>query len=249
MAETKKSTAKSSKPKKIVDVAHPGKTAPPPNSKSVIIGHGPMLQDPMVLADATEPPAAVAAPAAKSSSSSVKITPPSAPLLKPEKAESEEKAEAKPPEPAARIKIEPPKEETPEPIADEAKVEESKEESKATEPKKEESVPKPELPKPEAEAKTKDEPEVPGAGEKNLEAEEAAKQEAEAKRQAELQKLVDSKKFFLPINSVEKRRSKRFVALGILLSVVLIVAWADIALDAGLIKVSNIKPVTHFFST
>jgi hypothetical protein len=38
------------------------------------------------------------------------------------------------------------------------------------------------------------------------------------------------------------------VALGVLLSLVLILAWADIALDAGIIQLGNVKPVTHFFS-
>ena len=41
---------------------------------------------------------------------------------------------------------------------------------------------------------------------------------------------------------------KRFVALGVLLSILLLLAWADIALDAGLVKVNSVKPVTHFFS-
>jgi hypothetical protein len=36
--------------------------------------------------------------------------------------------------------------------------------------------------------------------------------------------------------------------LGILLVVVLAVAWVDIALDAGLVEIGNVKPMTHFFS-
>lgn len=74
---------------------------------------------------------------------------------------------------------------------------------------------------------------------------EAAKQ---AEHDAAIQKLADRKQYFLPIDSVEQRRSQRFVVLGIVLSLVLAVAWVDIALDAGLIKISGIKPVTHFFS-
>ncbi len=41
---------------------------------------------------------------------------------------------------------------------------------------------------------------------------------------AKIGKLVESKQYFLPINTVEKRRSKRFVGLGILLSLLLLVA-------------------------
>jgi hypothetical protein len=38
------------------------------------------------------------------------------------------------------------------------------------------------------------------------------------------------------------------VLLGIVLAVVLAVAWVDVALDAGLIQLGSVKPVTHFFS-
>jgi hypothetical protein len=74
---------------------------------------------------------------------------------------------------------------------------------------------------------------------------EAAQQ---AKHDAAIEKLTESKQYYLPIETIEKRRSKRFVAVGVLLSLLLIVAWADIALDAGLIQLNGVKPVTHFFS-
>lgn len=65
---------------------------------------------------------------------------------------------------------------------------------------------------------------------------------------AKIQKLVENKKYFLPINAVEHRKSRRFVALGVVLALVLALAWVDIALDAGLIDLGGIKPVTRFFS-
>ncbi len=70
----------------------------------------------------------------------------------------------------------------------------------------------------------------------------------QTKREAAIQHLIDSKKYELPINAVEKRKSKRFVVLGIVLAILLVLAWGDIAADAGLIHVSGLKPVTHFFS-
>jgi hypothetical protein len=73
--------------------------------------------------------------------------------------------------------------------------------------------------------------------------------EAETQKVIALQKLLEEKTYYLPINSREKRKTKRFVLLGIVLSIILIAAWADIALDAGLIHIDNVKPVTHFFST
>lgn len=69
-----------------------------------------------------------------------------------------------------------------------------------------------------------------------------------AKQQAAVQELIDSRKYELPINSVEKRKARHFVVLGILLAAFLALAWADIALDAGLIHVEGVKPVTHLFS-
>lgn len=76
--------------------------------------------------------------------------------------------------------------------------------------------------------------------------------DVEAKQQAEhtvaIQKLIATRQYFLPINAVEKRRSKRFVALGIMLSLILAVAWVDVALDASLIHLGGIKSITHFFS-
>lgn len=80
-------------------------------------------------------------------------------------------------------------------------------------------------------------------------AEQAKAEDDEAtKHQAATAKLADTKQYYLPINTVEKRRSQRFVILGILLSLLLIVAWADIALDAGLIHIGSLKSPTHFFS-
>lgn len=80
------------------------------------------------------------------------------------------------------------------------------------------------------------------------EAFDAAEAEKKAAHEAEILKLVDEKKYFLPINSVEKRRTKKVVILGITISLLLAIAWVDVALDAGLIRLGNVKPVTHFFS-
>jgi hypothetical protein len=92
-----------------------------------------------------------------------------------------------------------------------------------------------------------DKSEKPAA--KPTEAKPAEKAAKPTKSDAHIEKLIEDKTYFLPINSVEKRRARRFVVLGILLSLVLVVAWVDVALDAGLIKLGNVKPVTHFFSS
>lgn len=80
------------------------------------------------------------------------------------------------------------------------------------------------------------------------EEEQNAEAEAKAKHDEAIQKMVDSRQYFLPINAVEKRKTKHFVLLGLFVSLLLVLAWGDIALDAGLIQIPGVKPVTHFFS-
>ncbi|HEY5442745.1 MAG TPA: hypothetical protein VIJ68_04360 [Candidatus Saccharimonadales bacterium] len=175
---------KSAKTVAVMDVSHPGKSAPAANSKSVIVPSRPIMKDPMMVEEG-QPEAAP-----------VKSTEKPKPELQLAPVETAE------PDP-------PPASET-----DMAKDEEA----------------------PEADQKAK-----------ATQAIEAASAEA-AKQEAAVEKLADSKQYYLPIDTVEKRRSRRFVGLGMLLSLLLIVAWADIALDAGIIQINGIKPVTHFFS-
>jgi|GEM_PF-586540 len=78
---------------------------------------------------------------------------------------------------------------------------------------------------------------------------EAALEAATAKRNEEIDELVESHKYYLPINQVEKRKNKRYALLGALLIVLLGIAWADIALDAGIIHISGVKPLTHLFGS
>jgi hypothetical protein len=89
-----------------------------------------------------------------------------------------------------------------------------------------------------------------GKSDQQITEEEAAKlakaAEEEAKRKAQLDKLVEEKAYFLPINQVERRRTLHFSIAGILLIILLGLAWIDLAADAGLITLP-VKPVTHFF--
>jgi len=222
--------AKAAKPAKaapIVDVAHPGKTAPPANSKSVIIRSGPILKDPMVVDEITESEdvsdkgADTDKPALRS---------PTAPLLPSEKpAEATEITDLVP-----AVKPDKP---SPADSSDKAAKPDPPAESTATKAK----------PAKTAESDTTDDESAPAKDTKDAKAIEAAAAE-EAKHQDAIDKLAESKQYYLSINTVEKRRSRRFVALGIILSLLLILAWADIALDAGIIHVNGVKPVTHFFS-
>jgi hypothetical protein len=67
-----------------------------------------------------------------------------------------------------------------------------------------------------------------------------------AERQANYDKLVLAKTYFLPINQVVRRRSKHFAIAGIVLSTLLVVAWVDVAVDAGIVNLGFQAP-TNFF--
>jgi hypothetical protein len=224
--------------KKIIDVQHPGKSAPSDNSKSVIVKHGPIMKDPMVVEDE------------ELKKDETKITVKTSKSIKPlseTPAEDEKKTVAEIAVEAAAKKDDKPE---PEPNLDEvlkpATHDETPPEEAPVEDEKTEQGPTND---PDTDSASSDDTQTQENKPADKVAEEQAKAEEEKKKKEEaVQKLVDSKQYFLPINSVEKRKSKRFVALGIILAVLLAVAWADIALDAGLIQINGIKPVTHFFS-
>lgn len=233
MAEAKESKEskepkKAAKAKPIADVAQPGKTPPSDNSRAIIT-HRTLMKDPMVVAEDQPDETEGAQPASQAV---------------PKTAVGGERKL----QPLNETIAEAPASETP-PAADETPKDQAQAEASTDTG-------------PEAEKDSgtessdaginqdtdtgsstgsSDKP-VPG----ELEAAEIARQE---QHDTEMQKLVDSKKYFLPVNAVERRRSKRFIALGILLSLFLAAAWLDIALDANLVKINGIEPVTHFFST
>lgn len=64
--------------------------------------------------------------------------------------------------------------------------------------------------------------------------------------QEKMDKLVASKKYYLPIGQVTRRRKDRNLLLILLLVLILGIVGANFAIDAGLIK-TNIKPLTNIF--
>ena len=79
----------------------------------------------------------------------------------------------------------------------------------------------------------------------------AADAEAEAAklaRETELEQLITSGKYAVPINAVQKKRSHMYTVLLCVVALILVVVLADAALDAGLIKLSGV-PHTHFFGS
>lgn len=193
-------------------------TSAPPDTSKPIITSRPIIKDPMVVED--EADAELPGQSAPDEAKSLPLKKAGETKIKP-LSEKPEKAEPQP-EPA---KTEPASQ-TNDTAGPEKSAEETEEETGA--------------------AAEKGSDETPGN--KSEKAEDEAEAEAQAAEEAKVRKLVDSRKYFLPINAVEHRRSARFAAVGIILALLLVVAWVDVALDAGLIHLGGVKPVTHLFS-
>lgn len=72
--------------------------------------------------------------------------------------------------------------------------------------------------------------------------------EARRIRLAKLQQMIDEEEYFLPIETLEERRSRKVAIFGLILIVLLAAAWYNVALDAGLLPNSFDLPHTTFFS-
>jgi len=224
----------------IVDVNHPGKTPPPSSSRSIIVTNRPIMQDPDVKAPAADTDSVSSAPQLELAAKEHKQTP-----VPP----SQKKVVLTPPSEA--------KESSGEAIT--VTVKSSTGAAKAADsiP---EVTPEPtptEEPKPEPEPKEKPAAKPAPANNQDapIEEDEAAdvkpiKDEkqlaAEAAQAAKVAGLIKREVYVLPINAVEKRRSKHVVIGGLLLIIVLALVWLDLAADAGFIHVPHL-PLTHFF--
>lgn len=233
---------------KVFDIS-PKPTATP-TSRPVITSHGPLMKDPtLVEASGDSDPE----------------------LEKPETGNLLPKKEIKIEPPKEVEEQEPPKEEKIEPAA------EADNKEPDSEPKAEESegvkvevktIPKDE-PKAESQPSTTPPQPITAKEEKKVPEEEAKveiktdttptsaneerKQEDAAAAAAlahaqHINELVTNKKYFLPINQVEKKKNRRVVVVGIILCVILAIAWVDVALDAGIISNTYHLPHTHFFA-
>lgn len=79
--------------------------------------------------------------------------------------------------------------------------------------------------------------------------EKALKEAAAAEKRAnELQSLIDSKQFYVPINAVAQRRSIKYSSLMTVFVFLLALVLIDLMLDTGMILLVQKIPHTHFFS-
>jgi hypothetical protein len=262
-AKPKKSDTKKTK---VFDISKPGTSVPDSSGKPIIVTNRPVLKDPMVVEEnAAEMPKAETSSQAPSTTR-IKITPLHEELSDNVTVTNEEPVVAEPlevttTEPSipmaddkakAAEQADTPLEEKPKP------TEVTKDAESLSELTPEKSTPEPET---KSEAKAQEEQlsqdksssesdegqeaepteasgsELLAGDQPALSKAEQAALEQEAKHQQEIDKLIESKKYFLPLNAERKRKTKRHLVLGILLILVLAVAWADIALDAGMIEI------------
>jgi len=105
----------------------------------------------------------------------------------------------------------------------------------------------PDAPEPKVEAEP-DAAELPVEAIEEDNGEETAAAEAKAKRETELEEVIESGKYAVPINAVQRKRSRVATLLLCMLAVVLLVVLLDVVADVGIIKLPSSVPHTHFFS-
>ncbi|MDB5185224.1 MAG: hypothetical protein JWN38_1032 [Candidatus Saccharibacteria bacterium] len=217
--------AKPAEPQPIADVASP-------KSKQILVTSRPILHEPQATPD----------PAAGRTISVTDDLPPSAgkinlqPLMDRVTATAQEAAEAKSRTPQSDEVA------SAEPVAE---PEPSPEPAAPTEPK------KPEPPKPAEPAADEPEepaPETPKGDDQLTPGEEDKAAVSNDEHEIAIAKLIESQQYFLPINTMEKRKARRFIALGVVLILLLGVGWTDIALDAGIITINGVQAPVKVFS-
>jgi hypothetical protein len=239
--KTKKKMA--TNPPKITDVSAPGKITPSATSRPIVVGsHSVLTNDPMVIAGAPtnehEPPTApIVSRTAKT------ISPVSADM-----------------QPAKPLTAETTSEETKQPLLapDLAPPESDKPETAPAQPPSENSLPEkeesPARPTPapkeangESAESTGSEDHIPRDSEAEAAAEATEALATQTKREAELEKIIQAGTYAVPINAVQRKRSRIFVATMCFLAIILLILLIDAVLDAGLFKLPWAVPHTHLF--
>lgn len=209
---------------KVFDVAKPGKSAPATSAKPVIVTNRPVLKDPMVVEEDNNPAITGEAPDV--------ATPPSTPAVSPSN---------------TRLKIQPLNHDETADKKDDGPTNTlttAEEKPQAATPAESSEGGVPTKSSEDTDIADTDEP--PATPKANAEATELAARK-EAERQEQLDKVAESRKYYLPINQVEKRRNRQYTIAGVLLIILLAVVWADIALDAGIVTIPGVKAPTHLF--
>jgi hypothetical protein len=263
------------KPRRVIDVTEPGKSEPSASGRPIIVTNRPLLkQDPMMVSNVSvdsdigdtpsgETPQPVGDISADHQGSTV--LPPTAPKLPKETTKNSDApvettddetktVEADDDKPVTNDKDEPAAttstaDTDDKPIEESTDTEPAKPETSETssdEVESKDSVTEPDTQGEKTGAASNDEQLAP-----NKVLDEAAKkvEEAKAAQLAEIEKLIESKRYFLPINTVERRRDAKRAILLLVVVILFALIWLDLALDAGLLKLGHIHSLTHFFSS
>ncbi|HSX06657.1 MAG TPA: hypothetical protein VLG92_02980 [Candidatus Saccharimonadia bacterium] len=242
------------KPTKIDDVKRPGKSAPLPTSRPIVVTNRPMLaNDPMVVSTVQESDDAKSAAVA---TRMAKVIKPLDSTLAADSSASETASDPKEPDTPTPSTV-------PELAVDIDALHEQKEPSADAKPvaqavpaevaSKVDNV----VAKSEAAAgittsekiATSSNVKLERDPEAELTAEEIAAAEAKAKRDLELEQVITSGKYHVPINAVQRRRSRMHILLLCVIGAILVVVLVDVVIDAGFVKLPVSLPHTHFFST
>jgi hypothetical protein len=225
---------------KVFDVAKPGESMPTTTSKPVLVSNRPVLKDPMMVdseGSVPDDPTAIAE-SKLTAAGRLKISPITPGLTVPDANATETPHD---------IDSNPiPKPTTGREEAAETAIEQTTSSSKPAEPETIDAQPVDDTAVTD-EIDTNDD--TAPAKKMNSGTDDEAALAAEVAREKELQELVDSHKYYLPIDQVEKRRAKHYAWAGGLLIILLGLAWADVALDSGIISIPGVKAVTHFFGS
>jgi len=84
--------------------------------------------------------------------------------------------------------------------------------------------------------------------EADAQAEDLEAQKAKKEYDQKIDSLINNKTYFLEIGKISKQRNRLYTWLGLVICIILVIAWLDVALDAGIINNSYHLPHTHFFS-
>lgn len=216
------------KPNQVFDVAKPGKTPASSTSRPVIVGHGPMLKDPMVNEEEKED-SRQTAPKISGGTIGEKVVEP------PKKEDSDSVKESSKEDKAT--------EESPE------KTEEKKAEEQTTstdsitekiEEKEEDSSNKTDNVNNDEDTK-QDKNEVQAVNKADTAKKNPAQSKEDEARQKEIEKLIEEKKYFVPIGQVAKKRNNTTAVVA--LFIVLLAICGYLAVDAGLILKDVVLPL------
>lgn len=236
-----------SSPKKVFDITTPNKVKPDASSRPIIVGHRPLVQDPMVSSGSLLPsaPPVSEAPTTPSNDGGIEVKPVAdrkkiVPLTdepielaaevaiepetaKPKKAAPKSSVVVIKDEPVAEATDDPPQEPKPPEPVEEPTI--SEEEEPAAAPPEE---------SPAADTESSEDAEVATvAGQVKDKLQEAKQAQADIAKQEAIEKMIASKEYYLPIGEAARKRSSR-AGIVILLLLIIVAAGAYLAVDYGL---------------